>query len=48
MILILAVLVGLIPVVPAVIIFLRERDKVPTAATRNSFSGLTASMLFSG
>ncbi|MBN2116019.1 MAG: hypothetical protein JW730_05600 [Anaerolineales bacterium] len=40
MILILAVLVGLIPVIPAVIIFLRERDKVPTKATRNLIFGL--------
>lgn len=42
MILILAVLVGLIPVVPAVIIFLRERDKVPTAATRNLIFGINS------
>lgn len=40
MILIIAVLVGLVPVVPAVIIFLRERDKVPTLATRNLVFGL--------
>lgn len=40
MILILAVLVGLVPVVPAVVIFLRERDKVPTQATRNLVFGL--------
>ncbi len=40
MILIVAVLVGLIPVVPAVIVFLRERDKVPTKATRDLVLGL--------
>lgn len=40
MILIVAVLVGLIPVVPAVIVFLRERDKVPTKATRDLVFGL--------
>lgn len=40
MILIIAVLVGLVPVVPAVILFLRERDKVPTMATRNLVFGL--------
>ncbi len=40
MILIMAVLVGLVPVVPAVIVFLRERDKVPTKATRNLVYGL--------
>lgn len=40
MILILAVLVGLIPIVPAVVVFLRERDKAPTRATRNLVFGL--------
>lgn len=40
MILIVAVIVGLIPVVPAVIVFLRERDKVPTKATRDLVFGL--------
>ncbi len=40
MILIIAILVGLIPVVPAVIVFLRERDKAPTKATRDLVLGL--------
>jgi V/A-type H+/Na+-transporting ATPase subunit K len=40
MILIIAVLVGLVPVVPAVIVFLRERDKAPTQATRDLVFGL--------
>src|SRR5512139_3085644 len=40
MILIIAVLVGLVPVVPAVIVFLRERNKVPTRATRDLVFGL--------
>jgi len=40
MILIVAVLVGLIPVVPAVIVFLRERDKAPTKATRDLILGI--------
>jgi V/A-type H+/Na+-transporting ATPase subunit K len=40
MILIAAVLMGLVPIIPAVIIFLRERDKVPTRATRNLVFGL--------
>lgn len=40
MILIVAILVGLIPVVPAVIVFLRERDKAPTKATRDLVLGL--------
>lgn len=40
MILIVAVLVGLIPVVPAVIVFLRQRDSVPTQATRNLVLGM--------
>jgi len=40
MILIIAILVGLIPVVPAVIVFLRERDKTPTKATRDLMLGL--------
>jgi V/A-type H+-transporting ATPase subunit K len=40
MILIIAVLVGLVPVVPSVIVFLREREKVPTAATRKLVFGL--------
>jgi V/A-type H+-transporting ATPase subunit K len=40
MILIVAVLVGLIPVVPAVIVFLRERDKAPTRATRDLILGI--------
>lgn len=40
MIMIVAVLVGLIPVVPAVIVFLRERDKAPTKATRDLVLGL--------
>lgn len=42
MILIVAVMVGLIPVVPAVIVFLRERDRVPTKATRNLVLGLNS------
>ena len=42
MILIVAVLVGLVPVVPAVIVFLRERDKVPTKATRDLVFGLNS------
>jgi V/A-type H+/Na+-transporting ATPase subunit K len=42
MILIVAVMVGLIPVIPAVIVFLRERDKVPTRATRNLVLGLNS------
>jgi V/A-type H+/Na+-transporting ATPase subunit K len=40
MMLIIAVLVGLVPVVPAVVIFLRERNKVPTLATRRIVNGL--------
>lgn len=40
MILIVAVLVGLIPVVPAVVVFLRERDKAPTKATRDLVLGI--------
>lgn len=40
MILIVAVVVGLIPVVPAVIVFLRERDKAPTKATRDLVLGI--------
>ncbi len=40
MILIVAVLVGLIPVVPAVIVFLRERNKAPTKATRDLVLGI--------
>lgn len=40
MLLIIAILVGLIPVVPAVIVFLRERHKVPTQATRDLVLGL--------
>ena len=40
MILIVAVLVGLIPVVPAVIVFLRERDKALTKATRDLILGI--------
>ena len=40
MILIVAVLVGLIPVVPAVIVFLRERDKAPTKATQDLVLGI--------
>lgn len=35
-----AVLVGLIPVIPSVIVFLRERNKVPTRATRDLVFGL--------
>lgn len=42
MILIVAVMVGLIPVVPTVIVFLRERDRVPTKATRNLVLGLNS------
>ena len=40
MILIIAVLVGLVPVVPAVVVFLRERDRVPTKATRDLVLGI--------
>ncbi len=40
MIMIVAILVGLVPVVPAVIVFLRERDKAPTKATRDLVLGL--------
>ncbi len=40
MIMIAAILVGLIPVVPAVIVFLRECDKAPTKATRDLVLGL--------
>lgn len=40
MILIVAILVGLIPVVPAVVVFLRERNKMPTKATRDLVFGL--------
>jgi len=40
MILIIAVLVGLVPVVPAVVVFLRERDRVPTRATRDLVLGI--------
>ncbi len=40
MMLIIAVLVGLIPVVPAVIVFLRERDRTPSKATLNLVHGL--------
>lgn len=35
-----AVLVGLFPVIPSVIVFLRERNKVPTRATRDLVFGL--------
>ncbi len=40
MILFIAVLVGLVPVVPAVIVFLRERNHTPTKATRDLVAGL--------
>lgn len=40
MLLIVAILAGLVPVVPAVIVFLRERNKVPTKATRDLVLGL--------
>jgi len=40
MILIAVVIVGLIPVISAVIVFLRERNKVPTKATRDLVFGL--------
>lgn len=40
MILIVAVIVGLIPVVPAVIFFLREHKSEPTQATRGLLVGL--------
>jgi V/A-type H+-transporting ATPase subunit K len=38
--LLIAVLVGLVPIVPAVIVFLRERHKTPTKATRDLVLGL--------
>lgn len=40
MLLIVAILAGLVPVVPAVIVFLRERNKVPAKATRDLALGL--------
>jgi len=40
MIVIAAVLVGLVPLVPAIIFFLRERDIQPTRATRGLVLGL--------
>jgi V/A-type H+-transporting ATPase subunit K len=40
MILIVAIIVGLIPVVPAVIFFLRERNSAPTKATSDLVAGL--------
>jgi V/A-type H+/Na+-transporting ATPase subunit K len=40
MIVIVAVLVGLIPIIPAVIYFMRERKNAPTSATRGLVLGL--------
>jgi V/A-type H+-transporting ATPase subunit K len=41
MVLFAAVLVGLVPMIPAVIFFLRERKSEPTRATRGLLMGLT-------
>jgi V/A-type H+-transporting ATPase subunit K len=41
MVLFAAVLVGLVPMIPAVIFFLRERNSKPTRATRGLLMGLT-------
>jgi V/A-type H+-transporting ATPase subunit K len=41
MVLFAAVLVGLVPMIPAVIFFLRERNAEPTRATRGLVVGLT-------
>lgn len=41
MVLFAAVLVGLVPMIPAVIFFLRERKSGPTRATRGLLMGLT-------
>jgi V/A-type H+-transporting ATPase subunit K len=41
MVLFAAVLVGLVPMIPAVIFFLRERNAEPTRATRGLLMGLT-------
>ncbi len=40
MFLIVAVIAGLIPIVPAVIFFLRDRQSLPTQATRDMIMGL--------
>ena len=41
MVLFAAVLVGLVPMIPAVIFFMRERKNEPTRATRSLLMGLT-------